>query len=566
MFQNRSLYVALAFLFVSMILILTPNTRVQAQVSTICFYEEVEGEINNANPSQSYIFTATGQHTITIEMEVISGTLDPYLEVYSESTGQRLSVASNIMLGDQPLAKIFNLAVSRGDYEIIAGRVGGERGSSTGTYRLILNVGGPEIMEEHDGNVTGGGNLFDGDTVRGYIADSDTTNNAGESDRWFFDGRQGNLVSVVLSSEDTVSKSHVFSLFLFRYEDIFETENARYSSNLAVDWVNDNPDPHGIDLRLSNVRLPQDGRYVLVVRLCYESFSLFDDDTYTCNDNDISGDTHVAYTMTLLGSGVSRPEIECIMPVSTINLMSAPLGELGVEPDTLVLNNEPSTQGRINDETPISYFVFASQQGDLVTVTMNRTSDDLIPLLGVQDSNGDLLDRETADLSGRGAVMNFLVPETGWYILVVTREDVDEGTSSGSYHLQFTGSSFMGESAAAPNIGVTATVARSGQVAEGDISDDQVTFYYLISLERDEEITLTMRRTTGDLEPVVAMMDTELSVIERGRPDLAGRTSTLTFTAPTRGWYVIAATRDNAEAGTSAGGFALHILVNRNIG
>src|SRR5690606_9621658 len=141
-------------------------------------------------------------------------------------------------------------------------------------------------------------------------------------------------------------------------------------------------------------------------------------------------------------------------------------------------------------------------------------SDDLIPLLGVQDSNGELLDRETADLSERRAVMNFLVPQTGWYVVIATREDVDEGTSSGSYQLEFAGSSFIGESAAAPDIGVTATVARSGQVAEGDISDDQVTFYYLISLERDEEITLTMRRTTGDLEPVVAMMDTDCSAGE----------------------------------------------------
>jgi hypothetical protein len=240
-------------------------------------------------------------------------------------------------------------------------------------------------------------------------------------------------------------------------------------------------------------------------------------------------------------------------------LTSAPLDELGVEPDTVILNNDPNSQGTIDDEHPLTYFAFAAQQGDLVTITMTRTSDDLIPLIGVQDINGNLLDRETADLSERRAVMNFLVPQTGWYAVIATREDVDEGTSSGNYQLQFAGSSFIGESAAAPDIGVTATVVRSGQVAEGDVSDDQVTFYYLISLERSEAVTLTMRRTTGDLEPVVAMMDTDLSVIERGRPDLAGRTSTLTFTAPTSGWYVIAATRDDAEAGTSLGGFALQI-------
>jgi len=555
MIQKR-LYAPLAFLFVGMALLLMPTTRVQAQVSTICFYEEIEGEINNVNLSQTYIFTATGQHTVTVEMEVLSGSLDPLLEVYSEETGERIAVATNIMLGGQYIAKIFNLRVSEGDYSIIASRVGGERGNTTGNYKLLVDVGGSEDVLEleqvhFDGIVSGGGNLFDGDFATGYLTDVDRNDNRGVWDLWYFSGSAGDLVTITFSSNVGLrDSSNLIYLSLWEYDALVNLEDS--SANLAREFIDSTSET--ISLRISNFRLPTTGRYVVYAGLC-EGGS----DGRCYGDGDSSVIEDITYSLNILGSGGQRPDISCTTPVSTIDLASAPLDELGVEPNTVVLNNDPNSQGMIDDENPINYFAFAAQEGNLVTITMTRTSDDLIPLLGVQNSNGDLLDRETADLSERRAVMNFLVPETGWYVIIATREDIDEGTTSGGYQLQFAGSSFIGETAAAPDIGVTATVVRSGQVAEGDISDGQVTFYYLISLDRDEEITLTMRRTTGDLEPVVAMMDTDLSVIERGLPDLAGRTSTLTFTAPTRGWYVIATTRDDAEAGTSAGGFALQI-------
>jgi len=544
--QRRYSFIT-SILFIVVFLLWTDAYIVHAQTHTICFYEEVQGEIDNVTFSQTYVFTVTGQNTVTIEMEVLSGDLDPYLEVYSEATAQRLSVVTNIRLDGSKLAKIFNLQLTPGDYSIVASRVGSEQGISSGTYRLLLDIGGPETMEDLERLVSGGGNLFDGDTSVGYFLDSAPTDD-NRDDLWYFTGSARERLTVIIESPNPMPNLMIVQL---RPVDDVTSENpGNLPDPIAATFITSQE--AGFQLRLGNVIIPQNGRYVISVKICRDAGN-------RCSDYNDDYDAQIRYTINLIGSGGQRPEIICTTPVSTIDLTTAPFDDLGVEQNTLILNNEPTAQGTISDDLPVNYFAFAAQANDLVTITLTRTSDDLIPLLGVQNMNRELLDRETADLSERRAVMNFLVPETGWYVVIVTREDIEDGITSGSYQLQFAGSSFVGESAAAPDIGVTATVIRAGQVADGEISNTTVTFYFLISLNRDEEITLTMRRTTGDLEPVVAVMDTDLSIIERGRPDLAGRTSTLTFTAPIRGWYVIAATRDNAEAGTSSGGFALQI-------
>lgn len=523
----------------------------QAQVQPICFYEEVEGEINNANPSQSYIFTNSGLHTVTIEMEVLSGSLDPYLEVYSESSGDRIAIATNIALGGSLKAKLFNLRLEAGDYSIIASRISGENGSTTGTYKLHVDIGGPEIMEDYEGLISGGGNLFEGDLVTGYQLDSDTSNDQNNSDLWYFSGNAGERVTIIVSSDSSITDND--NVVRVQLWDLA----TRYSDSegiMAIAWDAITSATDGFQLRLDNILLPETARYLIIVTICRGS-----NDGGCYNDSDVDAGDQFSYELSLLGSGGERPNIPCATPVSTFDLETVPYENLGVAEDVDVLNYVSTVQGNVDDELVLNYYTFAALADDLITVTMTRTSDDLVPLLGIQDVNGELLDRETADLSGRRAVMNFLVPESGWYALIATREDVDEGTSIGNYQLQFEGSSVVGELSSAPDIGVTATVVSSGQVQEGDISDEQVTLYYLISLDRDEEVVLSMRRTTGDLEPLVAMMDTDLSVIERGRPDLAGRTSTLTFTAPSDGWYVVATTRDGADAGLSSGGFALQI-------
>ena len=140
--KQRKLLFLLPLLFLTLVFV--PD-KTFAQEQTICFYEEVEGEINDENPSQSYVFTASGQHTVTIEMAIISGSLEPLLEVYTQETGERIAVSTNVMLGGQPIAKLFNLRLTAGDYLILASRIGADSGNTNGRYRLTLDIGGSDL-------------------------------------------------------------------------------------------------------------------------------------------------------------------------------------------------------------------------------------------------------------------------------------------------------------------------------------------------------------------------------------------------------------------------------------
>jgi hypothetical protein len=168
--------------------------------------------------------------------------------------------------------------------------------------------------------------------------------------------------------------------------------------------------------------------------------------------------------------------------------------------------------------------------------------------------------RARADLSGRQATLEVTIPATGWYAVLATREDVEEGTSSGNFVLGFEGSTAeVGGIGAMPDIGESTTPISQGQVAEGELSNEAYVSYYLISLTEGQGIMVTMQRTSGDLEPFVAVMSADLDVLERGRPNLAGTESALAFKPEAEGWYVIAATRADFDAGTTIGGYSIRV-------
>lgn len=512
----------------------------------VCFLTWYNGIITDEQPIQEFIVDATGAEYMTVTMKATSGDLDPFIEVHDEETGDRVANATNIWLGSDRIAKVFNLPVGAKNYIISASRIRKETGTTTGGFSLYLDIGGPEEMFTLEGNVTGGGNMFDGDIVEGYLRDINIGNNAGEGDRWYFEGNTGDIVTINLNTSHSLrSYSNAVSLELTTL-DRYVSQDESISETMVSGGDN-----ASTQLSLLNQRLPVDGRYVVLVSL--RNSSSF--------GGDIADDEQFAYTLEMLGSGESRPTITCSVPIAAVDLSNPPYEQLGLSVDTNVLNNVRSMQDEVSDSDLIQSYAFAANAGDLVTVTMTRTSGDLIPLIGVQDINGDLLDRETADLSGRRAVMNFLVPDNGWYVILATREDVDDGTTSGAYLLDFEGSSIASDPSAVPppDIGLVATVVERGQVIETTISDENHIEYYLISAQSDDTISIEMRRTTGDLDPFVAVLDTDLSVLVRGNPNLAGNISSLIFTAPSNGWYVIAATRDGAEGGSSIGDFSLKL-------
>src|SRR5690606_37977247 len=94
----------------------------------------------------------------------------------------------------------------------------------------------------------------------------------------------------------------------------------------------------------------------------------------------------------------------------------------------------------------VDIWEFYGTQGDRIIARM-VARDGLAPLLGITDAGGDLVARSDLSIDGSMQLnapengiseINFVLPETGPYMLVATRVGNQEGTTTGSYTLSLT--------------------------------------------------------------------------------------------------------------------------------
>ncbi|MCB9451221.1 MAG: LysM peptidoglycan-binding domain-containing protein [Anaerolineaceae bacterium] len=92
-----------------------------------------------------------------------------------------------------------------------------------------------------------------------------------------------------------------------------------------------------------------------------------------------------------------------------------------------------SGTAEINDNQPFLQFVFEGRAGDVVEIMMEATSGDLEPLLGLFDSNGELL--VTAGDGTDFARLTWTLAADEEYIIAATRIGVEDGVTSGEFRL-----------------------------------------------------------------------------------------------------------------------------------
>lgn len=90
----------------------------------------------------------------------------------------------------------------------------------------------------------------------------------------------------------------------------------------------------------------------------------------------------------------------------------------------------------IFDDDPSSLFVFAGQAGDSLTITMNRSSENLSPAFQLLDVNqAEIASADDTETPGEAALTEFELPYTGIYYINTTRND---DTTFGEYLLEIT--------------------------------------------------------------------------------------------------------------------------------
>lgn len=215
-----------------------------------------------------------------------------------------------------------------------------------------------------------------------------------------------------------------------------------------------------------------------------------------------------------------------------------------------------SVIGTISDTNAEVYYTFQAEQGDIVTISMLRSSGTLDPYLRVVDSDRFVI-AENDDQPGaetRNARIDALIiQESGAYIVMATRYD----DSSGSFVLSVeeAENSGTGNSPRAPlPIGFGDTLSAS-------LSPLQYERFYAFDASENDLITISMDRGgSGDLDSFLYLTDSEFTPLAEDDDSGEGQNaSIIDYRIPADGRYHIIATRFDGNIGTTSGDYRLSL-------
>jgi hypothetical protein len=274
----------------------------------------------------------------------------------------------------------------------------------------------------------------------------------------------------------------------------------------------------GRDITLESLRIPQTERYFVVVgRFGYGL-----------------GTTSGGFELTLERIGVSFADGS------------------GLRYGDTVLN-------QIDDNTPLLYYTFRAERGDIISIRMERTSGDLDTALQLVDSIGQVV-AENDELEGSGsldaAIIGQTIEQDGTYIIIATRYGQVAGRSSGSFVLSL-------ETGAESGLGATLDFAIPAQpdiAYEGEITGERVEQFYRIEGEQYDRVTVEMNRDGGALDAFLRLTDDQGNVLAEDDDGGGGQNAAVRdFVLPYSGVFYAVATRFNGMSGETTGAYTLMV-------
>jgi len=214
--------------------------------------------------------------------------------------------------------------------------------------------------------------------------------------------------------------------------------------------------------------------------------------------------------------------------------------------------------GEIREAAPQVVYVFSGQRGEVVNLRMQRTSGNLDPFLDLANAAGQILrsgdDDPTAAGTLNAGILNFTLPESGFYIVVATRYGRESGTTTGSYLLNLAAIP-REELGLAPS---NALLLDYGETATGRLDAEAPQRFYFFEGKRGDVVNLDLQRTAGNLNTALLLLDSNLRELATITPDPpTNRALISAFTLPQDGVYYILAGRAGFSGGDTAGEFAL---------
>lgn len=421
-------------------------------INGIAYNETVEGEITDDDYAIFYCFNGLEDDEIVITMTTTDGDLDT-LVLLTPDGDEILGVNDDIDTEGGVLDSELSFTLPEdGVYLIVATRYNTEVGDTEGEYELTLTlIDGPstELPEETptptatatpeeaqleptpqeaqtaaatceavtftDVEVTPIGY---GNTVEGEITDEAFAR------IYCFEGAAGDAITISMTGLGG------------------ELDTYLLLSDTALEQTftsNDDRSGRTTDSEI-NFTLPEDGAYLIVA---------------TRFNNQV-GDSEGAYELTLTLNDQAQadepPPATTPPPTSTptpadqaeteeateasICAGIADIDITGVDEIPLLTYGGRAT-GEITNDTPMQFYCFEGEEGDEVVINVGALDGDLDTYLMLTDTTLEITFAENDDISRRNtdSEIVFTLPEDGVYVIVVSRFQLADGDSEGSFDL-----------------------------------------------------------------------------------------------------------------------------------
>jgi hypothetical protein len=292
--------------------------------------------------------------------------------------------------------------------------------------------------------------LLYGQSKTGNISNSSPT------ERYRFEGEAGDTVTLTMA----VTGGDLDSYLL-----LVDSSGA----TLAED---DNSGPGELDAGLS-LTLPTSGQYFVIAT----------------RRNQETGLTTGTYALTIEADAPPRipTNDQGDLPVDYIGLPQIAYGE--------------TVTGEISNEAYFNIWVFSGQSGDNIVASMQADESNLDPLLILLDEDRIPLAEHDDIVQGvqRDSLLEFTLPEDGYYAIVATRFDQATGNSVGNYELSLTL-----EGAAPDNSGLPLTERlraielTAGETPTGEFVPLRMAQVYTFPAAEDQIIDFAVTTDSGD--------------------------------------------------------------------
>jgi hypothetical protein len=216
-----------------------------------------------------------------------------------------------------------------------------------------------------------------------------------------------------------------------------------------------------------------------------------------------------------------------------------------------------SVIGEIDATSPVYYYTFRGERGDVLTVQMRRLSGNLDSMLQVTDATGRII-AENDEILGSGsldaAIDNLVIEQTGPYVVIAQRFGGQAGDSVGDFLLTI-------DTAANSALGTSALLAlpiEAGVPLEGTLTDERYAQFYRFEGRRDDVISVRMNRTGGNLDTLVAIADASLRELTFNDDSNGSQNSAIeNYVLPADGVYYLIATRFERADGQTTGDYSI---------